>query len=376
MKIAVNTRLLVKDKLTGTGLFTYHTLKRITTGHPEHEFIFIFDRKFSEEFIFSNNIKPVITPPQNLNPVFWYLFFEWGIPNILRKYNPDLFLSPDGWLSLRAKTRSLPVIHDLNFFHYPEFLPWHIRKYYYYFFPRFIKKAARIATVSEYTRHDIVSRFEFDKDKIDVVYNGAGDELSPLDKEAQNDVRLKFSDGCPYFLFIGMIHPRKNLANLIKAYDGFKQSVNSNVKFLVVGSKKYWTSDLQEAYESSMSRDEIYFTGRVSYRDLRLITASAMALVYASFFEGFGIPLLEAMYCDVPIITSQVSSMPEVGGNAALYVEPSSVESIRNAMLKIFCDINLRESLIKKAKKQREKFSWDKTSEKLWASISKCIAEK
>ncbi len=376
MKIAVNTRLLVKDRLEGTGLFAYHTLKRITTGHPEHEFIFIFDRKFSEEFIFSSNIKPVITPPQNLNPAFWYLYFEWGIPGILRKYKPDLFLSPDGWLSLRAKTRSLPVIHDLNFFHYPEFLSWHIRKYYYYFFPRFIKKAARIATVSEFTRHDILSRFDFDSDKIDVVYNGAGDELSPLDKEAQNDVRLKFSDGCPYFLFIGLIHPRKNLANLIKAYDSFKQSVNSNVKFLVVGSKKYWTSDLQEAYESSMFRDEIYFTGRVSYRDLRFITASAMALVYASFFEGFGIPLLEAMYCDVPIITSQVSSMPEVGGNAALYVEPSSVESIRNAMLKIFCDINLRESLIKKAKRQREKFSWDKTSEKLWASISKCIAEQ
>jgi glycosyltransferase involved in cell wall biosynthesis len=149
--------------------------------------------------------------------------------------------------------------------------------------------------------------------------------------------------------------------------------VNSNVKFLVVGSKKWWTSDLQMTYENAKFKDDIYFTGRVSYKNLRLITASALALVYASFFEGFGIPLLEAMYCDVPIITSRVSSMPEVGGNAALYVEPSSVESIKDAMLRMFCDTNLRDELIIKAKKQREQYTWERTANLLWESINKCI---
>ena len=373
MKIAVNTRLLIKGRLEGIGLFTYHTLKKITKSHPEHKFIFIFDRKFSDEFIFNDNITPVIVHPQARHPALWYLFFDYGIPGVLRKHKPDLFLSPDGWLSLRTRVKSLPVIHDLNFFHYPEFVPWHVRQYYFYFFPRFIKKASRIATVSDYTKQDILSRFDIDRNSIDVVYNGVGEELKPLDKEEQNNVRLKFSDGCPYFLFIGLIHPRKNLANLMKAFDSFKQEVNSNVKLMVVGSKKWWTSDLQMTYENAKFKDEIYFTGRVSYKNLRLITASALALVYASFFEGFGIPLLEAMYCDVPIITSKVSSMPEVGGNAALYVEPASVDSIKDAMLKMFCDTNLRDSLIIKAKRQREKFTWEKTANLLWESINKCI---
>ncbi len=373
MKIAVNTRLLIKDKLEGIGWFTYETLKRITKNHPEHNFIFIFDRKYSEEFIFADNITPVIVQPQARHPILWYLFFDWGIPYMLKKYKPDLFISPDGWLSLRTKVKSLPVIHDLNFFHYPEFLPWFARNYYRYFFPRFIKKAARIATVSNYTRQDIISRFDIDKEKIDIVYNGASEELKPLNKEDQNKVRLKFSSGCPYFLFIGLIHPRKNLANLIKAFDGFKQSVYSNVKLLVVGSKKWWTSDIQTAYENAKFKNEIYFTGRVSSEDLKIITASAISLVYASYFEGFGIPLLEAMYCDIPIITSKVSSMPEVGGNAALYVEPSSIDSIKDAMLNIFCDVNIRKSLIDKARIQRKKFTWDKTADKFWDSICKCL---
>ncbi|UCH15302.1 MAG: glycosyltransferase family 4 protein, partial [Bacteroidales bacterium] len=279
---------------------TYHTLKRITLNHPGHEFIFIFDRKYSEDFIFSDNIRPVIAHPKSQHPYSGYLFFEWSIPNVLRKYKPDLFLCPDGWLSLRTKFKSLPVIHDLNFFHFPEFFPRHIRKYYFYFFPRFINKATRIATVSQYTKQDILSRFDFDKNKIDVVYNGAGEELKPLNKEEQDKVRLKFSGGYPYLLFIGLIHPRKNLANLIKAYDSFKQSVNSNVKFLVVGSKKWWTAELQEAYESSKFKDQIYFTGRVRYKDLRLITASAMALVYASFFEGLGFLCLKQCIVTCP----------------------------------------------------------------------------
>jgi glycosyltransferase involved in cell wall biosynthesis len=375
MIIAVNTRLLIKDKLEGIGWFIYETLKRITKNHPEHKFIFIFDRKHSEEFIFSDNIEPVIAYPQSRHPILWYLFFDWGIPRVLRKYKADLFLSPDGWLSLRTCIKSLPVIHDLNFFHYPEFIPWHVRKYYNYFFPRFIKKANRIATVSNYTRQDIISRFEIAEDKIDIVYNGASEELKPLDKHNQDKVRHKFSNGCPYFLFIGLIHPRKNLTNLIKAFDNFKQSVYCNVKLLIVGSRKWWTEDIKSAYNNSKFKNEILFTGRVSSKDLRIITASAISLVYASYFEGFGIPLLEAMYCDIPVITSKVSSMPEVGGDAAIYVEPASVNSIKDAMLKIFCDTNIRNSLIDKARKQRNKFTWDKTAGLLWESIDKCMKQ-
>jgi glycosyltransferase involved in cell wall biosynthesis len=373
MIIAVNTRLLLHDKLEGIGRFTNETLKIITRNHPEHRFIFIFDRPYSDDFIYTDNITPVVCFPQARHPVLWYLFFEWSIPRVLRKYKADLFLSPDGWLSLRTKVKSLPVIHDLNFFHLPEFVPWTVRKYYHYFFPRFVKKSYRIATVSEFSRTDIVNMFNYDRSKIDIVYNGTNDSFKPIPEKEQVQIREIFSHGCPYFLFIGLIHPRKNLTSLISAFEGFKQSVNSNVKLLVVGSRKWWTPDMQQALEASYFKEDIIFTGRVNDTDLMKITASALALVYASHFEGFGIPILEAMYCDIPVITSAVSSLPEVGGEAVLYVDPTSVDSISQAMLAMFCDANLRKGLIDKARIQREKFTWEKSADLLWKSIEKCL---
>jgi glycosyltransferase involved in cell wall biosynthesis len=373
MIIAVNARLLLQDKLEGIGRFTNETLKIITRNHPEHQFIFIFDRPFSPEFIYSKNVIPVVRFPPARHPVLWYIFFEWSVPGILKKYKADLFLSPDGWLSLRTKVKSLPVIHDLNFFHLPEFIPWHIRMYYSYFFPRFAKKAIRIATVSQYSKSDISKRFNFDPGKIDVVYNGTNGNFKPLANEEQEKFREDFSRGCPYFLFIGLIHPRKNLTSLIRAFYGFKQSVNSNVKLIVVGSRKWWTPDMQEALDSSYFKDDIIFTGRVKDADLRKILASALALVYASHFEGFGIPILEAMYCDIPVITSAVSSLPEVGKDAVLYVDPTSVDSITQAMMAMFCDVNLRKELIGRARIQRESFTWEKTADLLWKSMEKCL---
>ena len=130
---------------------------------------------------------------------------------------------------------------------------------------------------------------------------------------------------------------------------------------------------MQQALDASYFKEDVVFTGRVKDSDLMKITASALALVYASHFEGFGIPVLEAMYCDIPVITSAVSSLPEVGGDAVLYVNPASVDSIQQAMLDMFCDVNLRKGLIEKARVQREKFTWEKSAELLWKSIEKCL---
>ena len=376
MVIAVNTRLLLHDKLEGIGRFACETLRIITQKHPEHRFVFIFDRKYSDEFIFSDNVIPVVAFPPARHPLLWYTFFEWGVPPVLNKFNAGLFFSPDGWLSLRAKTRSMAVIHDLNFFHFPEFIPWHVRQYYLYYFPRFIRKANRIATVSEYTRKDISTRFNYDRLKIDVVYNGANDLFKPVSDEKKNLTRDKYTSGCPYFLYIGLIHPRKNITRLIQAFDQFRLSIDSNVKLLIAGSRKWWTNDMQQALDVASFRDEIIFTGRVADEDLHLIIASALSLVYASQFEGFGIPILEAMYCDTPVIASETTSMPEVGGNAVVYVNPRSVDSIQEAMLAVYSDAHLRKQLIEKSRIQREKYTWEKTADLLWTSIEKCLGEK
>lgn len=373
MNIAVNTRLLIKDKLEGIGWFTYETLKRITTAHPEHKFIFFFDRDFSDEFIFSSNITPVVVNPPARHPILWYLFFEWGVPRALKKYHADLFFSPDGWLSLRTDIKSHAVIHDLNFEHYPQFIPFHVRKYYKYYFPRYAAKAERIATVSEFTKNDISGKYNIKKDRIDVVYNGANESYTNVSEEEKTLTKQKYTGSAPYFLTIGLIHPRKNHINLFRAFDSFKADNNNNFKLLIVGEKKWWTGDTRQAYESMKFRDDVIFAGRLNSRELGKVIGSSFAMCYISFFEGFGIPILEAFYCDVPVITSNVSSMPEIAGDAALLVDPSSVDAISNAMNKLVKDEQLRKELINKGKMRRQNFSWDLSAEKLWKSLEKTI---
>lgn len=372
MVIAVNTRLLIRDRLEGIGRFTNETLRILTRDHPEHQFVFIFDRQYTDEFIYSDNIIPVTGFPQSRHPVLWYLFFEKSVPAIINKYKAELFLSPDGWLSLQSDVKSLPVIHDLNFFHFPEYIPWHIRKYYHYYFPKFVSKANRIATVSQFSKQDIASLFSYDPGKIDVVFNGVNACFKPVSEDDQVLVREKYTRNCPYFLFVGLIHPRKNLAGLIKAFDGFRKSTDSNVKLLVAGSRKWWTTDVQSALNQSEYKEEIIFTGRVPDEELKMITASALALTYVSHFEGFGLPVLEAMYCDTPVIASGVTALPEVGGDAVLYADPASVESIKSALLSIYHDTALRKRLIDMAKLQRAQFSWNRTAALLWESMMRC----
>ena len=371
MKIAVNTRLLLKNKLEGIGWFSYETLKRITTQHPEHEFIFIFDRKYDDSFIFSNNITPVVTGPQARHPVLFYLWFEFSIPRILKKTGADIFVSPDGYLSLSTDVPSLAVIHDLNFEYYPKDLPWAPRKHFRYYFPKYARKATRVATVSEYSKNDIAKRYGVDPDKIDVVYNGANPMFKPLNETEKTAVRKKHTNGSPYFVFVGALHPRKNLVNLFRAFDIFKKTDENGTKLLIVGEKQYWTDEIKATYEKMAFRDDVIFSGRLGLDELTKVVASALALTYVSYFEGFGIPIVEAFYAETPVITSNVTSMPEVAGDAALIIDPFSIESISDAMKQISTNESLRKSLIEKGKERAGLFSWQKSADRLWGAIER-----
>jgi glycosyltransferase involved in cell wall biosynthesis len=373
LKIAVNTRLLLKDKLEGIGWFSYETLKRITRDHKEHQFIFLFDRKFDDSFIFSDNIEPVVVHPQARHPVLYYLWFERSLPRVLDKIKPDLFFSPDGYLSLNAKFRSMNVFHDLNFEHYPEDLPLTERKFYRYYFPRYAKKAVRIATVSEFSKRDIINQYKIDAGNIDVVYNGANESFKPVSNDEVNNTRKRYSDGKPYFVFIGALHPRKNLVNLFKAYDYFRKNHDIDIKLLIVGKKKWWTKSIKETYDRMAYQEDVTFIGRLGSVDLCRVLGSALALTYVSYFEGFGIPILEAFRCETPVITSNLTSMPEVAGDAALLVNPFSVSSISDGMATIAKDEALRKELVMKGRKRKELFSWEKSAGLLWKSMEKAL---
>lgn len=369
MKIAVNTRLLLPNKLDGMGWYTYETLRRITRSHPEHEFIFFFDRPYSSEFIFSGNIKPVILSPQARHPVLWYIWFEQSVTKALKKYQADLFLSPDGYLSLRTTVPSVAVIHDINFHHRPQDLPMATRLYHRYYFPKFADKATRIVTVSNYSRQDICTSYNIPGEKVRVVYNGAGESYKPITYEAANEVRAKYTSGLPYFAFVGTLLPRKNIPRLLKAFDGFRKSFPDPYKMVIVGERMFAASEIIQTIKHLQFGKDIVLTGRLSPEELRHVIGGATALAFVPLFEGFGIPVLEAMYCDTPVIASNVTSLPEVGGDAVLYVDPFDIEAIQQGMEQLAGDENLRNELITKGRSQRVKFSWDNSATGLWNEI-------
>lgn len=375
MRIAINTRLLLKGKMDGIGWFTAETARRMVDSHPEHQFFFFFDRKPDEEFIFGPNVTSVVLCPQARHPVLWYLYFEWATPWALKRYKIDLYLTPDGMMPLHPKVPTLTVIHDLNFEHATGNLKPSHQRYMEHYFPRFARNATRVATVSAYSKKDIAETYGIDPKKIDVVYDGAHSNYRPHTEEEKAAIRQRFTNGCPYIIFISTILKRKNLANLLIAFDKVKQQGHEGLKLVVVGSRVWWQDELAEAYNNMRHREDVVMPGHVDPADLSALLSAAQMLVYPSYFEGFGIPILEAMYAETAVVASNTTSMPEVGGDAALYIDPSDPDSIARA-IESLDDDSLRESLIEKGRQQRTLFSWDRTAELLWDSMMKTIANR
>jgi len=373
MLIAVNTRLLIKNRIDGTGWFINETLKRITRDHPEHDFVFLFDRQFSKDFIFSDNITTRVIRPQTRHPFLWYWWFEISLTLVLKKLKPDLFISPDGFLPLYIKTPCIPVIHDLNFFHRPNDLPRMIRNYYNRFFPKFAEKATRIITVSEYSRKDIAESYGINPEIIDVVHNGANEIFKPASEIEKKETKKHFTSGKDYFVYAGSLHPRKNISSLLQAFEDFKKETGSDMKLVLAGETLFTTPGMKKKLKHIDYRNDVILTGRVNTEDMRLIISSATAMTFVSHYEGFGIPVLESMQCGVPVIASDITSIPEVAGNAVLYINPSKPETITSAMKKIITDTTLRGNLIEKGFVQSRKFSWDKTAKAFWESIEKVL---
>lgn len=369
MRIAINTRLLLANKLEGIGWFTYETLKRITQTHPEHDFYFIFDRPFDTQFVFGKNVHPIVVNPPTRHPLLWYIWFEWRLPAIFKKYNIDVFSSPDGYLSLRASIPQHAVIHDINFEHHPLDLPLTYRTYYRYFFKKFAHKAARLATVSNYSADDIAKTYGLHASKIDVVYNGANEIYKPLRLEEKLHAQGTYANGNQYFMFIGSLHRRKNIHNMVAAFDSYKKQHGGNTKLLIVGEKMWTYPELEIALKAMEFKEDVIFLGRLNPKELRLVIGGSIAMLFVSHFEGFGIPIIEGMRCGVPIITSTTTSMPEVAGEAALLVNPFNILEITQAMHTIASDYVLRNESISKGFEQSKKFSWENTAQLYWKSV-------
>ncbi|MEY2950550.1 MAG: glycosyltransferase family 4 protein [Saprospiraceae bacterium] len=347
MKIAINARFLIANHLEGIGNFTLQIVKDLVDQYPSYHFYLIYDRK-TPPLIKSKNVTNLYLLPSARHPILWYIWFEWRLPRLLKKHQIQKFISPDGFVSLRLHIPSLIVVHDLAYLVFPQHLPLLVKWYYQYFTPKFLAEAQLIVTVSRFVKNHIIESFSLPSDKIKISNNLPKALFQPLDPNTISLTQHQYAQSCPYFLYVGAIHPRKNILRLLLAFQQFKQECPSNMKLVIVGRKAWKNTNLKELPKNPFYKEEIIWTSKISDSELTKVLGAAFAMLYPSLFEGFGIPILEAQKAGVPVITSKTSSMPEVTGEGGLLVDPIKIEEIVSAMKQVYKDSQLRKKLIEK----------------------------
>lgn len=356
MRIAVNARLLVNQRLEGMGLFILEQLRQLLET-TEHEFLLITDREGPLPEL-PRKVERVIAYPSARHPVLFYAWFEWVVPKVLKKWKADIFLSMDNFCSLRTKVPTVLVIHDLAYLHQPKGVSRLVLAYYRYFMPRFAKRADALVTVSDFTRQDVAKAFQLQPEKISIAYNGVRPRFRQLSPKQVTSVQAGLSDGAPYFVYVGSVHPRKNVDGLIRGFNRFKRYTKLPHKLVIAGQMAWKTSATQKELDCSNFKDDIILTGYLTEQRLGEVIGAATALCLVSFFEGFGVPIIEAFGCGVPVIVSDRSSLPEVAGLGGLKVNPENDKAIGAALTRMATEDDLRQVLAKAGKEHAQQFTW------------------
>ena len=346
--------------LEGVGRYTYEIMQRMVAAYPEHHFFFFFDRAYDPKFIFADNVTGVVLPIAARHPFLFILYFELITPAYLKKFQIDVYLSFDNQLSLSTGVDQVLVVHDLAYLHYPQFIPLLHRWYYQFFMPKFIAKASSIVAVSQFTASDISNHFPNAATKIVVATNALA---SGFEKALEGNSKKVDQ---PYFILPGAIHQRKNTYNILKAFLLYTNKYHGSHKLMVVG-RFMWKGDekLMALWKKLIDMELLWHFENVSDTELIESIRSSTALLYVSLFEGFGLPVLEGMACGVPVITSNVSSLPEVAGDGAIKVDPNDIESMAEAMHDISSDDVLKNKMIKAGKERVNTFNWTTSMEQI-----------
>lgn len=371
--IAFNTRHWIPGQMEGIGRFEMNIAIELSRHHPEAEFHWLFDRRPRIGFPLPDNVKThTLFPPARTTSLIG-IWNNIAVPRILKKIKADIYISPDNMNSLRAPCPTIPVIHDINFEHYPYDLPLSFSRFYRKNTPKFVEKAVHVVTVSNFSKNDIVEKYGTPAEKISVVYNGVADHFCPLNSKVISDTRHKYSKGKPYFFVLGSIHPRKNLVKTIEAYTLFRQQTGCDYPLVVSGRELFLNKNLDNFLDKNKYRKDIVFTGYLDNDTLGQVLGSAFALLYLSVFEGFGVPVIEAFASNVPVVASDVTSIPEVTGDAALLANPHDVAAIASAMNKLLMNDALRIELCEKGMKRALTFSWTESARTFWQVIEKFL---
>lgn len=383
MRIAVNARFGAYPYAEGYGRFVREIASRLPQFGTADEYLFLYDQlPGGEAMVPPFPLSPgaavshrVIGPPAR-HPLLWKLWYDLRVPPALRQFKASVFLSPDGICSLNSRIPQVLVVHDLAFLHYPESLPRAQYRYYKANTPRFIRKAAAVVTVSEFSKQDILRHYPAAEGKLHVVHNAAGGQFRPLDWQAREAAKDRFAEGREYFVYTGSIHPRKNLINLLKAFSVFKKRQQTGMKLVLAGRLAWQHEDFTEALSRYKYRDDVILTGYIPADDLAELVGGAYAMVYPSRWEGFGLPLVEAMQAGVPVLCSGVSAMPETVADAGLLFDPADPEDIARQMMRIFIDETERSRLIERGTERARLFAWDQSALRMHEILHEAAGQK
>lgn len=292
---------------------------------------------------------------------------------LLKRSMPDVFFSPTHYLPLITPAKSAISILDVSYLKFPELFKAADLRQLTYWSGYSAKKAKRIFTISKSSKDDIIKAYGVSRDKVVVTYPGIRkmSNASSVSLRADRDRRLdmeeikeKYGVGGNYVLFVGTLQPRKNIARLIEAFSRISNSsfIINPFSLIILGKKGWMWEEILEAPKKFGVEDRVKFLDNVTDEDLPSFYKNAACFVLPSLYEGFGLPILEAMQNGCPVLASNASSMPEAGGDAAVYFDPEDAGDIAEKINKVLSDEKLRESMIKKGLEQVKKFSWEKTA--------------
>lgn len=286
----------------------------------------------------------------------------------------DLFHGTNFTILPTTKAKSVVTVHDLAYMIYPETTSEKIYNHHMKWVPYSVNEANRVIADSSQTKQDIMKLLHVPEEKIDVVYLAADPMFKPMSPLECEYVRERYVLPGKYVLYVGTIEPRKNLMTLIRAFDKMKKRGHIEEKLVIVGAKGWKFSPIFELMKECQLENDVIFLGYVNDEDLVSIYNGATSLVLPSVYEGFGLPLLEAMQCGIPVLGSNVSSIPEVIGDAGILVEPMDIDSWVDSIENVVSDKQLHQRLVSKSLERAAQFSWNKVAEQTIEVYNKTLA--
>lgn len=358
MNIAIDLTPIPKDKC-GVGVYLYNLVKFLQKiDHKNVYYLFIQDDDLKGFNIYRENFKYVPVPSKYLRKTFLRLIWEQTIlPLKLKKLKIDLLHSPHYSMPYFSSVKQVVTFHDMSFFIMPgvhTFAKRHLFRLYMWLTS---KKADSIISVSHSTAEDLTKILKIKDVNSSVIALGV-DERFNNSAEVDRTILKSYKIDGNYFLYVGMIEPRKNIVRLLKAYDNLPGGIKNAYKLVICGKKGWMYDDVFRYMEANNLKDKIIFTGFVKDEHLPHIYRGAKLMLYVSLYEGFGLPLVEAMVSGIPYITSNLSSMKEIAGEAGIKVDPYDENAIKEAIIQLLSDEELYDSLVEKGINRVKKYNW------------------